>query len=322
MTGYAPGLYVVLLSVALAAPLAAQDPAPTRRMVVTFDDLPANAVTLDTGTQRAVMDGLMDALRRAGVRATGFVNESKLYENGMVIPERRALLEAWIDAGHELGNHTFSHPDLHTTALELYRQDIRHGESVTRELLHARDAAPLWFRHPMLHTGRSLETRAAVEATLDSMGYRVAPVTIDNQEWIFARAYEHALLREDGELARRILDAYLDYMDGIVRYYEAQSVALFGYELPQVLLLHANRLAVASIETLIDGWRARGYAFVDLDSALTDPAYDSPDDYTGPGGITWLHRWALTQGRRGEFFAGEPEVPPFVRAAFDRGPPT
>lgn len=60
-------------------------------------------------------------------------------------------------------------------------------------------------------------------------------------------------------------------------------------------------------------YRRRGYAFVPLEQALRDPAYASEDTYTGPAGITWLHRWALTQGRRGAIFAGEPTVPEWVQ---------
>jgi hypothetical protein len=43
--------------------------------------------------------------------------------------------------------------------------------------------------------------------------------------------------------------------------------------------------------------------------------YRSPDEYVGPAGITWLHRWALTAGRRGAVFAGEPEVPAWIEQA-------
>jgi hypothetical protein len=55
------------------------------------------------------------------------------------------------------------------------------------------------------------------------------------------------------------------------------------------------------------------------DSALADPAYASRDAYAGAGGITWLHRWALSEGKRGDFFAGEPEVAPFVSEAAATG---
>jgi hypothetical protein len=37
--------------------------------------------------------------------------------------------------------------------------------------------------------------------------------------------------------------------------------------------------------------------------------------FVGAGGITWLHRWARMNGRRGGFFAGEPTVPKWIEPA-------
>ncbi len=61
--------------------------------------------------------------------------------------------------------------------------------------------------------------------------------------------------------------------------------------------------------------RARGYAFCSLDRALEDPAYGSADTFTGAGGISWLHRWALTSGGRQAILPGEPATPRFVMDA-------
>ncbi len=57
----------------------------------------------------------------------------------------------------------------------------------------------------------------------------------------------------------------------------------------------------------------RGYGFVDLATALTDPAYGNEDTYTGPGGITWIHRWAITEGADPQLFRGEPTCPEWVQ---------
>ena len=95
----------------------------------------------------------------------------------------------WLDAGFELGNHSYSHPDFHTTPLESFEADVLKGEAVLRPLLKSRGMEPRFFRHPFLHTGRDLETRARFEQFLADHGYRVAPVTIDNDEYIFAAAY-------------------------------------------------------------------------------------------------------------------------------------
>jgi hypothetical protein len=104
-------------------------------------------------------------------------------------------------------------------------------------------------------------------------------------------------------------------MKAVVAYYEDQSRAFLGRQVSQVLLLHANRLNATVLPELLAALRRRGYVFVSLDEALTDPAYDLPDSYAGRGGITWLHRWALTAGKRGDFFAGEPPALDWIRSA-------
>lgn len=292
-----------------------------RRIVLTYDDLPVNSFRETDEIFEGVTNDLVAGLRRNDVPAIGFVNERKLYPDGELSPLRVGLLQAWLDAGFELGNHSFSHPDLHSTEVSAFEADVLRGEEITRGLLEAAGKAPRYFRHPFLHTGRSLEIKRRFESFLGDHGYRVAPVTIDNHEWIYARAYDHALVRPDPPLARRIASAYVVYMDSVVGYYEAQSRALVGREIPQVLLLHANRLNADTTDELVEMLRSRGYSFIELDEALLDPAYDMPDEFVGPGGITWIHRWALTRGERGEFFAGEPPADPFVQEVFEAPPP-
>ena len=85
-----------------------------------------------------------------------------------------------------------------------------------------------------------------------------------------------------------------------------------GREIPQVLLLHATALNASSLDALAGMFKTRGYTFISLDLALEDAAYQSADTYVGPGGITWLHRWALTNGTRGTAFGGEPIVPDWI----------
>lgn len=289
---------------------------PAREIVVTIDDLPtASVLRRDLAVQERITADLLAALGRHHVPAIGFVNEEKLQADGHADPGRVALLERWLDAGLELGNHTFSHPDLHKTPLATFEREVLEGEKVTKALLRAGGKRPRYFRHPFLHTGRTLETRRALHAFLTRHGYRVAPVTIDNSDYVFAAAYDRAGARGDGEARDRIASTYVGYMEEVVAYYEQQSVALLGREVRQTLLIHASALNAAAFDALATRLEARGYRFVTLDRALLDPAYALADTYVGPGGISWLHRWALTQGKRGAFFAGEPAVPDWIQRA-------
>jgi len=64
---------------------------------------------------------------------------------------------------------------------------------------------------------------------------------------------------------------------------------------------------------LVESLRQRGYRFIDQDTALKDPAYASEDTYTGPGGLTWLHRWAITRDVDRSLFQGEPTTASWVQ---------
>ena len=286
---------------------------PPREIAITIDDLPlASVLGQDLARGQQVTRDLVAALTRHRVPAIGFVNEIKLEVQGRVDPARAALLRQWIDAGLELGNHTRSHPDLHRTPLEQFTADVIAGETTTRPLLRAAGRELTYFRHPFLHTGRTAEIRREFERFLAGRGYTVAPVTMDNYDYEFAAAYDRAGARGDTGLQQKIAAAYLDYMEAIVAYYEQQSRALLGRDMRHTLLLHASPLNAAAFDRLATRLTARGYRFVSLARALEDPAYGRRDEYFGQAGITWLHRWAITEGKTGAFFAGEPEVPGWV----------
>jgi peptidoglycan/xylan/chitin deacetylase (PgdA/CDA1 family) len=307
----------VLVAVGTAAPRVFAAPAggsPNRNMVLTIDDLPAQrAPGIPQEQLETITGSLLEVLMRYQAPAIGFVNEAKLYSGGQIVPARVALLERWLEAGIELGNHTYSHPDLHSVPLDAFESDLLQGDDISRPLAAAHGMPYRYFRHPFLHTGRDLQTRNALERKLDQLGYRVAPVTVDNSEWIFARAYGEALDRRDTELQEKLGTEYVQYMLRMVSYYEGQSRGLFDREIPQVLLVHANAINAHYLDPLLAALQDRGYRFIDLDRALSDPAFESPDTYVGPGGITWLHRWALTRGVESTFFAGEPTTPQWVQ---------
>jgi peptidoglycan/xylan/chitin deacetylase (PgdA/CDA1 family) len=305
-------IFAIAVSVSTIALLTAQG--PVREIAVTFDDLPiAGVLRRDIASSRELTRKLLAAIAAHHVPVTAFVNEDKLNAaDGSVDPQRVDLLKQWLDAGLELGNHGYSHPDFHTTPLDAFEDDVVRGEAVLRPLLKARGLAPRFFRHPFLHTGRDLEKRADFERFLSARGYRIAPVTIDNDEYIFAGAYDRTSARGDTAAARRVADAYVPYMDAKVEFFERNSRELFARDVRQVLLVHANMLNADRFGELAAMFERRGYRFISLERALEDPAYQSRDTYIGPAGITWLHRWALTKGMPKAFYAGEPEVPAFV----------
>jgi len=43
-----------------------------------------------------------------------------------------------------------------------------------------------------------------------------------------------------------------------------------------------------------------------------DEAFKSKDTFIGAGGISWIHRWAITQGKKRDFFGNEPMMPKYI----------
>lgn len=276
-----------------------------RTVAFTLDDLPI-ARGRDLAMMREVTARLLGQLADQGIPAIGFVNERKLAVPGEEAA-RAALLEEWLIAGLDLGNHTYSHPSLYRTALEEYEADVIRGEEVTSMLLAKRGQRLQYFRHPMLNTGPDLETKSAFERFLAERGYRVAPVTIDNDDYVYALAYDNATTTADSTLMARIGHDYIRYMDEIFGFYEGFSRRLLGREPAQILLLHANRLNADYLDEIAHLLRSRGYRFVSLDEALDDPAYSLSDQYVGERGLSWLQRWAITMGRQSQEQPGVPQ---------------
>lgn len=286
-------------------------------MAITVDDLPVAPPNRHSPDQiEEIHRRLLDVFEAHDVVATGFVNESRLEVEGKVDPARVAILEAWLDRGHGLGNHGYGHLDLHRVEPDAWLEDVWRGERVTRPLVESKGRPFRFFRHPFLRTGRSAEIQRRTTEALRNRGYRVAPVTIDNGEWIYGGAYADAWNQDDDDLMRRLGEDYVRYMLEVVTFYEGQTEAILGRPIPHVLLLHDYALNAHWLGALLEELVDRGYRFIPLEDALEDPAYGRDGSgYTGGGGITWLHRWAITEGVDRKIFRGEPEVPAWVEAA-------
>ena len=286
----------------------------TRAVAFTFDDLLATRAAHLATTQETTAR-LLRILTAEQVPATGFVNETSLFVGGRgELDQRTALLEAWLDAGFDIGNHTYSHISIDLVPFETYKADLINGETVTRRLLAARGRPLRYFRHPQLRTGPSEEYKRALDALLAERGYQVAPVTIDNNDFMFADVYARARARGDGTTMERVAQAYVPYMEGVTTHFENLSRQFLGYEIKQILLLHANELNANHVGDLIAMFRSRGYQFITLEAALQDPAYTLPEAQS-PRGLSWLHRWMLAKGLPVQ---SEPLEPLFVRDLFTR----
>ncbi len=242
------------------------------------------------------MRRLLRSLKANDVRAVGFVNEASLYRDGAEHEARVAALRDWLAAGHELGNETAHHTSLYNTSVEEFQAEVVRGDQLLSKLAAERGGKVRYFSYPYLNTGSTPEAKSAVEKFLRGRGYRIHPVTVDNMDWLFNRAYADALTREDEAGAASLRADYVAYMERMFEFYEGYSREVVGREIPQVLMLTAGVLNAHCFEDLAAMMKRRGYSFVTLDQATRDEAYQLPDTYTGASGDSWIARWAVTKG--------------------------
>ncbi|MFG6458952.1 polysaccharide deacetylase family protein [Pelomonas nitida] len=282
-----------LLPLAFASAVFAAD---AKRIAVTIDDVPAaSATAISTGETARLNEQLLAALKRHGVKAVGFVNEDRLLVPGHV-DDGIAVLTAWLKAGMELGNHNFGHVGLWQSSREDVEAAVLKGEVLTRWLTREHQAPLRYYRHPYTQTGRTEADRAAFETFLAAHGYTVAPMTIEHDDYFFACVYDH--LGAPHEAARRqtVADEYDAHLRTSVRVFETMSQELLGRQVPQILLIHANRLNADTLDRTLTTLAELGYTFVPLDEALRDEAYRLPARASGRFGPSWLARWARAQG--------------------------
>lgn len=240
---------------------------------------------------------------------TGFVNGKRV---GSLGPKSGSdILRQWIRQGLDLGNHTYSHPDINQLSVPEIEDEILRGEATTVPLMKGAGKRVEFFRFPMNHTGDSKVKHDTISAFLAQHGYKLATCTIENSDYMFNNAYLRMLVENDEEGAKRLRLEYIAYSSSEIDYFGSLNKRVLGYEPPEVMLLHDNRLNADVIKSLLELFERKGYKFVSLRIAQSDAAYSTPDTYITQYGPMWGYRWA--KARHVEVNGGlEPEPPPWI----------
>ena len=283
-------LFCTILTALLLPALAS---AQTRSVAITVDDLPYAGPFLDLPNYSAdaINNRMLAAFARHHVPVTGFVIENYV-DQKLDRATGTRVLQHWIANGLGLGNHTYSHPDFNNRSIDEIKEEITKGEATFATLMNAAERKPEYFRYPMLHTGDTKEKHDAIAAFIAQRGYHNAFCTVESSDYLFNVAYVKMLQKNDAASAQRLRAEYIAYTSTEIDYYAALNKQIFTYEPPEVMLMHDNPLNSDTIDDLLKLFEARGYKFVTLKTAQSDPAYKTPDTYINKFGPMWGYRWA------------------------------
>lgn len=247
-----------------------------QQLALTFDDGPKTAATPRMSAVER-NEALLNHLKGAGAPAALFVT----LHNGADTPEGLALLKAWGAAGHRIGNHTVTHPDLNgaATTLESYEKELLACDRVIATVPGYRP----WFRFTFLREGNTPEKRDGMRAFLRAKGWRNASVTLDTSDWRLDERLMQVLAARPGADLGPIKAAYLAHLKQRAEAYRDLSRRLLGRDIPQVMLMHHNLLNALFLGDAIAQFKAEGWTFIDPEQAYKDPVYESQPERPVPG---------------------------------------
>ncbi|MFB3902214.1 MAG: polysaccharide deacetylase family protein [Acidobacteriota bacterium] len=304
------GIAPILLSASLFAQDDPQPAASAKKILLSFDTLPAMK-PMGYWSPREISNMILKALERNNIKAVGFVVAEKIEDD----PTSFIVLEDWGAKGHILGNQTFGNVDLNELSAEDF---LQHAEDGQRPIWAAAKRFRFnfrYFRFPQLHEGNTSGKKKDVRRALSDGGYQIVPVTVKTSDFRFNRPLLERQKTQEG--LEELKAAYLRHIGQMLDYAEKQSTAVFGRNITQILWLHAGIATATWLEDLIALVRGRGYEFVSLPDALKDPAFSTPETYAGPLGLSFLDRVAATRNLPYDQDYGEiknPEIEKLVGA--------
>lgn len=233
-------------------------------LVITIDDGPnldpTPKLSADERNQR-----LLDAFRAKGVRVVLFVNGIR----GGDSPEGYRWLEAWGVAGHRIGNHTYSHPNLKEVGPEVLMEDFQRLDRLIKPI------PGYWrmFRFPFLQEGKDPAEWRRIQEFLRQKGYRDAPVSISTYDWSY-NAKLHDLLKAnpDADIAP-LRELYLKHLHDCLQGYRELGRELLGREAVLAILLHHNLLNALVMPDILNLLEREGWKVVGPEEGYKDPLY-------------------------------------------------
>lgn len=262
-------------------------------LAITVDDLPVHSVAHPGMTRLDIAAEMIAALQGAGAPpAYGFANGTPMEGD----PAVTSVLSLWYEAGFFLANHTFSHMDLAQVSIETFIADIERMDRALTPWASASSAK--LFRYPYLSEGDTHAKRRSVREYLKQRGYRIAPVTVDYNDWAWSAAYTRCSLAHDEEAMQQLQGQVVRAARRKLLEAQRLSISLVGRDIKHILLLHISALTARTLPAVLAAFQADGVKLIGLPAALEDPVYRIDPNQLGQRDMTFLMQ--LSMLRKGD----------------------
>lgn len=254
------------------------------RIAITMDDFNLGFDKVLFPSKRN--ERILEALDKHQHKAAGFV--SGRFVNNEIGDK---VVQSWSDAGHLLGNHTYSHMNSTDEDIDVIEADILKNN----ELMANYPGYEKIFRFPFLAEGGTAAKIRAYHDFLTANGFEYAPVTIDSIDWYTTSRLEKKLNENPDMETTAYRDYYIKMCLEIAESFRPLAESLGYPNLPHTLLTHHNILNGLYLDDLMSAFKSQGWDFVDAKEALAHPIYDIKPEI-GTGGRSFLSVLAEQKG--------------------------
>lgn len=247
-----------------------------KRMAITMDDFDLKFVT---GLSRENRNAnILNAFDAVGHKASGFITGEFVASDW-----GQDVVQSWLERGHLIANHTWTHPHADKTDTAVYLSEIKKNQDYLDTIPGTSD----FFRFPFLDDGGDRAQQEALFAGLKEMGLRNAPVTMDSIDWYASSRLEAALKVNPNTDLAPYRDYYVTKCLTLSNHWDGVAQALGFRSLPHLTLMHHNILNGHFLKDVLLALKADGWVFVDAAEALAFPAYH-PIPFERTSGRNWL----------------------------------
>lgn len=288
-----------------AASSACAKPAQPPKLAVTIDDFRFEDGPLISGFLRH--RAILDALSQEGIKAAGLITGKHVANTA-----GQVHLGTWAEAGHFVGNHTFSHAYYGGANPGDLGADIDWGA----QFLAGQPTLRPWFRFPYLAEGASAETRDRMRAVLDARGLMNAHVTIDASDWYVNQRLLARLSREPDADVTPYGNYLVRHLLNRAAFYDGLAREVLGRSPPHTLLIHHNLTTALFLPLVLKAFRDAGWSLIDADEAFDDPVFKAKPDIA-PCAHSLIHQLAKADGRFDDRLRHPGEDGPYEAPAMD-----
>lgn len=269
-------------SLASCAPAVITNDKP--KFAITMDDFSLGFNQLLSPKKRNAR--ILEALDKHNHKAVGFVT-GRFVDNEL----GREVIESWSDAGHMIGNHTYSHMNSSEADVAAVKVDILKNHT----FLSGYENYQKVFRFPFLAEGGTVEKVANYRAFLKEHEFQNAAVTIDTIDWYTTSRFEKKLNENPSISTKPYRDYYIKSVLELATHFQCLAEALGYNNLPHSMLMHHNILNGLFLDDVLSAMKSAGWELVDAEDTLKHPLY-SLEPNTPTRGRSVLSVLALEKG--------------------------